>query len=175
MRPDAERSIFALPSLARSVEKSATNIRFQSVGSITANCTAMVTRHHGGLALASIRCPLHSNCGSYRDQAIADSRATIHCPIIPDTAQSGFTALLCWWPSTFSRIGLQLLGQDPAYSPNRAVASGTRSWPPCFGRWRKAVGALARLLFTSYRVLNFSSRAHNYSPARDELCAKRIF
>ena len=59
-------------ALARSVEKLATNIRFQSAGSIIANCTAMVTRLHGGPALALIRCPLHSNCGSYRDQAIAD-------------------------------------------------------------------------------------------------------
>ena len=34
----AKRTIFALPSLVRSVERSATNIRFQSVGSTTANC-----------------------------------------------------------------------------------------------------------------------------------------
>ena len=68
----AKRTIFALPNLVRSVEKSATNIRFESVGSIIANCTAMVTRSHGGPALASIRCPLPSNCGRYRDQAMAD-------------------------------------------------------------------------------------------------------
>ena len=71
----AKRTIFALPNLVRSVERSATNISFQSVGSITANCTAMVTRPHGGPALASIRCPLRLNSGGDRDQAMADWRA----------------------------------------------------------------------------------------------------
>ena len=42
------RTILAFPNLVRSVEKSATNIRFQSVGS-----TVTGTRPHGGLALAS--------------------------------------------------------------------------------------------------------------------------
>jgi hypothetical protein len=76
----------ALPSLARSAEKSVMNIRFQSVGSIIANCTAMVTRSHGGRALASIRCPSRSNCGSYRDQAMADRRQPDPLLIIPDMA-----------------------------------------------------------------------------------------
>jgi hypothetical protein len=68
----AKRTIFALPSLARSAERSAMNIRFQSVGSIIVNCTAMVTRPHGGPALASTRCPSRSICGSDRDQAKTD-------------------------------------------------------------------------------------------------------
>jgi hypothetical protein len=46
----AKRTIFVLPNLVRSVEKSATNIRFPSVGSITVNCTALVTKPHGGRA-----------------------------------------------------------------------------------------------------------------------------
>ena len=49
----AKRTTFALLSLARSVERSATNIRFRSAGSIIANCTATVMRPHGGPALVS--------------------------------------------------------------------------------------------------------------------------
>jgi hypothetical protein len=79
----AKRTIFALPNLARSAERSATNIRFLSVGSITANCTVTGTRPHGGQMLASTRCPSRSNCGGYRAQAIPDWSvgSIVHYPI----------------------------------------------------------------------------------------------
>ena len=49
------RIIFASPSPARSAERSATNTRSPSAGSITANCIAMATRRHGGPGSTSTR------------------------------------------------------------------------------------------------------------------------
>ena len=68
----AKRTIFALPSLVRSAERSATNTRFRSVGSIIVNCIAMVTRPHGGRVPVSTPCRSRSNFGRDRDQAMAD-------------------------------------------------------------------------------------------------------
>jgi hypothetical protein len=61
----------------------------------------------------SIRWPLPSNCGSDRDHAMPEQRSAMHCAIILDRAQSGFTAFFCLQPSTLGRIGSRLLGLAP--------------------------------------------------------------
>jgi hypothetical protein len=63
------RTIFVLPSPARSDERSATNTRSPSVAHIIANCMAMATRLHGGLPSMSIPFRSRSNSGSGRDLA----------------------------------------------------------------------------------------------------------
>ena len=68
LRPDAlaKRITFASPNRARSAERSATNTRSPSAGSITASCTAMATRPHGGPGSASTLCPSPSSYGDGR-------------------------------------------------------------------------------------------------------------
>ena len=56
----------ASPNRARLAERSATNTRSRSAVSITANCTAMAMKLHGGPGSASTHCPSRSNFGGGR-------------------------------------------------------------------------------------------------------------
>ena len=62
-----KRITFALPSPARSAERSAMNTRCRSADSITASCIAMAMKRHGGLGSASIPCRSHSSYGGGQD------------------------------------------------------------------------------------------------------------
>ena len=61
-----KRITFASPNRGRSAERSATNTRSPSAGSITAICTATAMRPHGGPPLASTHCPSLLSCGEGR-------------------------------------------------------------------------------------------------------------
>jgi hypothetical protein len=58
-----KRITFALLNRARSVERSATNTRSPSAGSITGSCTPTAMKLPGGPRSASTRCPSPSSCG----------------------------------------------------------------------------------------------------------------
>ena len=66
-RTPRRRITFASRKRARSVERSATNTRSPSAGSITGICTATAMRPHGGPGSASIPCRSRSNFGGDRE------------------------------------------------------------------------------------------------------------
>ena len=61
-----KRITFVLRNRVRSVERSATNTRSQSAGSIIASCTATAMKPRGGPGSASIHCRSHSSFGGDR-------------------------------------------------------------------------------------------------------------
>jgi hypothetical protein len=61
--PPQIHTIFALPNVGHWGARSATNSRCRCAGAITAKFTAAATRRHGGPQAASMRAPLHANCG----------------------------------------------------------------------------------------------------------------
>ncbi len=86
------RTIFVLPSPARSDERPATNTQSPSVAHIIANCIAMAMRHRGGRESTSIPIRSCSGCGNGRDQTrLRSLRATTRVRRAPRVRASPIT------------------------------------------------------------------------------------